>query len=228
MKKSIAKKIILGFVVSGAFATTIVNATEYSLSNTSRANYFMNSVEEETLAKRLGELRRESGENGIWIKSFYSKGQGDSWGKYTFWGESGNLVEGFDQSVHGFQVGYDRKVSSNEKHNIYLGGFIGLTKSDVNYNFRPYGALQGIDFSVEEDMKGYNFGVYGIYHQPKNDFYVNGTLKFGSVKNEIAGTLKIPGQNNSTFEDNDRRSNWGATVEVGQKFFLQKKKAVFM
>ena len=217
MKKSMAMKITLGLVLGGLLASGSASAatgTELSLSNTGRANYFMNTVEEDSLHTRLGELREGEEKNGVWVKSFYSKGEGDSHG---YWGIN-NAVSGFDQSVHGFQVGYDRKVSSNDKRNIYVGGFIGTTRSNVDYDY-VWATTTDRD-SVEEDMTGYSGGIYGVYHKPSNDFYVNGTVKFGTVKNEI----DIHDGESIYASDSDRRSNWGASAEVGQKFFMGKAK----
>ena len=181
----------------------LVNNATYSTTtqfvpNFARAGFYTNYVETNSLMKRMGDVR--DGDN-----------QGNVWGR-VFGGEmkiDGNGVQaGFTQDYHGFQVGGDKKISSNDKRDIYVGAHLGYTKGNSDYGASGSG-----------DIDSYYGGLYGIYHQPKTGFYVDGVVKVGTMRSK----QEILQSSVNWVDDKDSATSWSASVEVGQRFFLKDK-----
>jgi outer membrane autotransporter barrel domain len=188
---------------SGAYdlvQTGQLSTTATYVPNIVRTVYYTNYVETNSLMKRMGDLRSNSDSGNVWARGFVGQINADA---------RGNLGE-YKQNYHGFQVGMDKKISSNEVRDIYVGGHLGYTSSNNDYRAAGNG-----------DTTSYYGGVYGTYHRPNTGFYVDGVLKVGSVKHE----QEIVQSGLILAKDSDRASAWALSFEAGQRFFFGNGKA---
>ena len=188
---------------SGAYdlvQTGQLSTTAAYVPNIVRTVYYTNYVETNSLMKRMGDLRSNSDNGNVWARGFVGQINADA---------RGNLGE-YKQNYHGFQVGMDKKISSNDVRDIYVGGHLGYTSSNNDYRAAGNG-----------DTASYYGGVYGTYHRPNTGFYVDGVLKVGSVKHE----QEIVQSGLILAKDSDRASAWALSFEAGQRFFFGNGKA---
>ncbi|MDL2281246.1 autotransporter outer membrane beta-barrel domain-containing protein [Selenomonadales bacterium OttesenSCG-928-I06] len=164
--------------------------------NASRAMYYLTYAEMNTLMQRMGDLRKNESKGDAWARIFS--------GKFDI--DATNQFDLFQQEYTGVQIGIDKKLKSSEKADFYLGAMFGYTDGDNDY----YQGSQG-------DTTSYYGGIYGLYHQPKNDFFVDTVLKYGSMKNE----MKIFA-NGEHLKDDDKSNVWAFSVETGKRFYLSK------
>jgi outer membrane autotransporter barrel domain len=211
-KKTLIVGLIAGCILAGAtpcFAYNGGAGTEVdSFANAPRSLHTLVNAENDALSHRLEDIRFGEKTGGVWIRSFTGKAEGI---------RHGNMRE-FDQTYRGFVVGVGGKVQSTSRANVYAGGFLGTTKSDVDYSMD---FTTGREYMQSDISTGY-LGAYGIYHQPKNDFYVGTTLKWGTVNQEH--NLKNPGSFGYQSDD-DRSSIWSISFDSGRRFFLGNQKS---
>ena len=183
----------------------LVNNQTYSTStkfvpNFARAAHLNNYAETNSLLKRMGDIRGGDNQGNIWARAFGGEFKVD-----------GNAVQsGFTQDYHGFQVGMDKKVSSNEKRDIYVGAHLGYTKGNSDYGSSGSG-----------DIDSYYGGFYGLYHQPETGFYIDSVLKIGSMKSRQ--DILFSGVDLKSAKDD--ATVWALSVETGKRFFVSDKES---
>lgn len=147
-------------------------------------------LEIDSLNKRLGELRSDQQENGLWLR--YKGGEMENkHGSY------------FKNQYHFYQLGYDNKdeyengVWTKGIAAHYLNG-----KSEFNYG--------------SGDNKSYGGAIYGSWNRLEKQDYIDLVLKYSHLKNHIdyQNTLGTGG-----YGDGSNWS-WSASAEYGREFSL--------
>ncbi|WP_434777833.1 autotransporter outer membrane beta-barrel domain-containing protein [Neisseria sp. Ec49-e6-T10] len=156
-------------------------------------NYLLSNIENQTLLQRMGELRQSEGSEGdVWARAF--TGKLDSF--------ADNVAQGFDLDYTGIQIGAD-KLFIREQGHLYLGGMIGTTKADANYDIG------------DGDTKSYHAGMYLTY-KGNNGFYIDGIAKYVHMKNnftaQTGGGYKVKGGGNT--------SGYSVGIEAGKRFYF--------
>lgn len=165
--------------------------------STLRGTYLLNYAENNTLMQRLGDLRETLKLSGLWFRAHGGKFEADA----------GNFAKELDMNYGGIQVGYDRKVEISGKGELYIGGYFGYSKGELDY-----------DAKGESEVESKTLGIYGTYVRP-NNFYIDAVAKYFTTDSSMevfdtAGTL---------VEGNSSSDGYGASIEVGQKFAIGNK-----
>lgn len=162
------------------------------------AGYLLNYVENQTLLKRLGDLRGGKDSNGIWARSYG--------GKFETNGDG--FLRGYDMDYWGLQAGYDKKIErKDQKGTVYVGGFFGYSKGNVDYR---YG-------SGEIDSK--SLGAYWTHLSP-NGFYADLVFKYGWMKDEFH---VFDSAGNPVQEKNIRTQGFSGSLELGRRYHFDQK-----
>jgi len=170
-------------------------------------------IESGSLQERTGSLfQSEETADGVSVWGRYLGGKvRQNSGTHTLFAPST-----IKATYSGIQVGMDKKI--NEK--VRIGGFVGYTDYNVDY------VTNG-----DADIHSTHVGIYGIYKKPETGFYLDGTFKVGSLKQNQnfrwdPQTYPVMGQtlnNDVHLNDSDRSSNWSLSVGAGQKVYLNDK-----
>ncbi|MCY1291852.1 Pertactin autotransporter [compost metagenome] len=151
------------------------------------------SAEMNALVKRLGELRMGEDNGGVWARGI---------GK-TFEVDNGSS-RGYDQNVHGLEVGADTAIALNGGK-LYVGGMIGAATSDQDFG-------DGSSGTIDSKL----IGAYATWLDD-NGYYVDTVAKYNRLDNEVK-TLSNTGEQVKGSYDTD---GYGADVEVGKHIKLQ-------
>ncbi|MDL2298426.1 autotransporter outer membrane beta-barrel domain-containing protein, partial [Synergistaceae bacterium OttesenSCG-928-D05] len=169
--------------------------------NTIIGNYFLAYAETDTLIKRLGDLRSDMqhSKHGAWFRGFGGKMESDA----------RQYVRGFDMDYWGVQVGYDnlleRETSWFKNGDTYVGGFVGMSKGDLDFNQTGYGT---------GDIEHHTMGMYWTYIGDTG-YYFDAIAKYVWSKNEFnvqdsAGAMVQGGHLNT--------GGVGMSLEMGRRF----------
>ncbi|MNM79774.1 Pertactin autotransporter precursor [compost metagenome] len=150
------------------------------------------NAEMNALVKRLGELRMGEDNGGVWARGI---------GK-TFEVDNGDS-RGFDQDVHGMEIGADTAIPL-DGGKLYVGGMVGAAKSTQNY---------GDGSSGEIDSK--LIGAYATWLDD-NGYYVDTVAKYNRMDNEVKTTSNSGQQVKGSY----KTDGYGADVEVGKHIKL--------
>ncbi len=166
--------------------------------NVFSGGYLLNYAETQTLLQRMGDLRQDSNDGGVWARAYG--------GKFT--SSADGFLSGFDMSYSGMQVGADKKIALKNKGNIYVGGMFGYSKGNLDY---------GVG-SGSIDSK--TLGAYGTYMAPTG-FYADLVLKYGWMKNDFK---VLDSAGDWVTGDDMSTDGLSASLEVGQRIHLDRKK----
>lgn len=147
-------------------------------------------LEIDSLNKRLGELRNDQQENGLWLR--YKGGEMKSkHGSY------------FKNQYHFYQLGYDNK--DENEHGIWTKG-IAAHYLDGKSEF-TYGS---------GDNKSYGGTIYGSWQRHEKQDYVDLVLKYSHLKNhfDYQNTFGAGGYGAGS------NWSWSASAEYGREFSL--------
>ncbi len=161
-------------------------------------SYLLNYAETQTLMKRMGDLRDGKESGNVWGRIHGGK----------FHSNSDSFLKNFDMSYVGVQVGADKKfVREDGKGVVYLGGFFGYTKGDLDY-----GRGSG-------DVDSKSLGAYWT-HMHHNGFYADAVFKYGWMKNDFdvldSQGAKVTGDDIST-------RGFTGSLEVGRRYHFDRK-----
>lgn len=164
------------------------------------SGYLINYGETQTLLQRMGDLRSGDFEGNVWARTYG--------GDFSL-SRNGNL-SGYDLSYWGLQVGADKKITlKNNKGDLYLGGFFGYTKG--NLDFHPTG-------SGEIDSK--SVGLYGSYMAPSG-FYTDLVLKYNWMNSEF----RVLDTQGAQVTGKDLKTDGpSVSLEVGKRFHFDSRK----
>lgn len=174
-------------------------STALGSANLYLGSYLLNYAENQTLLKRLGDLRDGAEENGIWARMYG--------GKFERRGDQGR--SGFDMDYYGIQTGMDKKITrKDQKAIVYVGGFAGYSKGSLDYH-------QG---SGDTELK--YLGAYWT-HIHRNGFYADAVLKYGWMNSDFkaidTGGNQIKGKGLDT-------NTWSGSLEIGRKYYQNQQK----
>lgn len=147
-------------------------------------------LEIDSLNKRLGELRNDQQENGIWLR--YKGGEMKS-----------KDTSHFKNQYHFYQLGYDNK--DEYENGIWTKG-IAAHYLDGKSEF-DYGA---------GDNKSYGGSLYSSWNRPDQQDYVDLVFKYSHLKSnfDYRNTLGTGGHGTGS------NSSWSVSAEYGREFSL--------
>lgn len=154
------------FVMTGATIKDVKLSNIPKAAHQSRAAMLsMMNAENDTLAQRLGELRGQQAENGVWARYVGGK-------------ETTNIAFGDVKTTYnGVQIGYDRALGNSKEWNIGITGSYIDGKADV--------------FSGHSDLSSKTIGLYTTYANEKGHFF-DAIIKTGRISNKyqsFGGTI---------------------------------------
>ncbi len=153
--------------------------------------YLLNYVENRTLMQRMGDLRNQSKDGNIWLRSY-----GGSLDSFA----SGKL-SGFDMGYSGIQFGGDKRLS--DVMPLYVGLYIGSTHASPDYS--------GGDGTARSDY----MGMYASY-MAQNGFYSDLVIKASRQKN----SFHVLDSQNNGVNANGTANGMSISLEAGQRFNL--------
>lgn len=127
--------------------------------NTQRVFFFLSRIANNDIHKRMGDLRDNTAEEGVWLRSY---------------GGDGDMEGGMDYKMLGIQGGYDRTYERNDGKVI-----AGLSYLHTKADFSGMGA--------DGSGNGNFLGVYGSFIGNKGH-YIDAIMKYGRMSNEITAT----------------------------------------
>jgi outer membrane autotransporter protein len=151
------------------------------------------SAQMNALVKRLGELRMGEDNGGVWTRGIGKSFEIDN-------GDS----RGFDQDVHGMEIGADTAIELDGSK-LYVGGMVGGARSTQNYG-------DGGSGEIDSQL----LGTYATWLDD-NGYYVDAVAKYNRMRNEVK-TLANTGERVKGSYDTD---GFGADLEVGRHIKLQ-------
>jgi outer membrane autotransporter protein len=160
--------------------------------NSMNAYYLITYAERQALYQRMGDLRQSGQDGDVWLRSYHG----------GFDKLSGGLMNGFDMSYSGIQLGADKKQTLNESE-LFIGVMMGLTEGSQRY-------LTG-----DGTLKSKHIGVYASYLS-SGGFYVDGLIKYNDLKNSfsVADTMAF------NVSGSGRSKGISASLEAGKRFYL--------
>ncbi|WP_407436593.1 autotransporter outer membrane beta-barrel domain-containing protein [Lelliottia sp.] len=167
--------------LSAASNTAMANASVNYMTATAR-------LEIDSLNKRLGELRNDQQENGVWMR--YKGGEVKS--------DEGSY---FKNRYNFYQLGYDNKVE-------YESGI--LTKGFAAHYLNGKSTFdQG-----SGENKSYGGSIYGSWNRPEKQDYVDWVLKYSHLKSDFDYRNTF----GSTGHGSTSHGAWSASAEYGREF----------
>lgn len=170
-----------------------VTTTAEAAANALVAAYLANFAENQSLLKRMGDLRSGAPTQDVWARVY--GGNMNAFGS--------GLLRGFDMDYKGLQFGLDRQVLHTEEGRLYVGGALGLLDSDQNYR-RGSGSL-----------KSYSAALYGTYLTDQH-FYTDVMLKYARMKDKF----DVQDSADQRVEGREHANGVSLSAEVGQRFAL--------
>lgn len=151
------------------------------------------NAEMDSLNQRLGDVRGEKGEGGVWVRGLGKRLEVDS----------GKSRE-FDQSIKGVQVGADKAIPlSNGK--VLVGGMVGASQADMDFG---EGAKGKVDAT--------SVGAYGTYLH-EDGWYVDGVAKLQNFDADV----KMPNNLGHSVKGDYSGKGVGVSVEAGKHIKLE-------
>lgn len=139
-----------------------MQAVNRAICNTQKCFFFMSRIANNDIHKRMGDLRDNTAEEGVWLRSY---------------GGDGDMEGGMSYKMLGIQGGYDRTYERNDGKVIAGVSYL-YTKADFS------GA--GADGSGNGNF----IGAYGSFVGNKGH-YIDAILKYGKMSNEIVANDEI-------------------------------------
>jgi outer membrane autotransporter protein len=147
-----------------------------------------------SLRSRMGELRLNKGDTGVWMRTYGNK--------YDVSQSSGL---GYKQTQHGFSLGADAPLPVGDGQWL-VGVLAGQSNSSLDLN-------RGTSGSV----KSYYAGVYTTWLDQDSGYYFDGVLKFNRFRNDA----KVSMSDGTRAKGNYDNSGAGASLEFGRHIKLE-------
>lgn len=148
-----------------------ITTTADAAANSMVASYLANFVENQSLIKRMGELRDSGEQSNAWARVY--GGKIDSFGS--------GLLNGFDLDYKGIQFGVDRRLSIDNGARLYMGMALGILDTDQDYKLMVSSKQHG---KGSGGLKSYSTAIYGTYVTDQN-FYTDVMVKYARMKNKF-------------------------------------------
>jgi len=157
--------------------------------------YLLDYAENQTLLQRMGAIRTENHNGNYWGRTFG--------GKFHVYGDS--VLEGYQMTYSGVQIGYDREIGLKSTSGIFhIGGMASYSRGHLGYGFG----------SGTIDSK--NLGIYGTY-ATLNGFYSDLTLKYGWQKNQFQMQDSL---GNGVHSGDICTQGVSASLEIGKRQYI--------
>ncbi|WP_421556108.1 autotransporter outer membrane beta-barrel domain-containing protein [Pseudomonas kitaguniensis] len=147
--------------------------------------------EEASLRARMGELRFEPGQAGLWIRGFGNK-----------YNVSENSGTAYTQNQRGFSIGADMPLADSQ---WLVGVMAGHSTSDLNLARGSSGTI-----------KSYFVGAYATWMDQESGFYFDAVAKANRFQNEA----KVALSDNNTTKGNYNNVGGGLSAEFGRNIKL--------
>ncbi len=153
------------------------------------ATRLMVNAQMDTLVKRLGELRMDNDEGGIWSRGFTR----DQTIKT-------NGTRQFEQTVNGLEIGADRAFRINDNQ-LFIGGFTSLGTSKQDFGENSHSKINSIS------MGGY------MTYATHSGFYIDSVLKYSYFKTKINFVDNIGDRIGAAYNNHALTAN----LEIGHR-----------
>lgn len=171
-----------------------ITTTAEAAANSLVATYLVNFAENQSLLKRMGDLRAGTSERNTWGRVYGGKMDAFSAG----------LLSGFDMDYKGMQFGTDNQVFQDEQSRIYVGGALGLLDSDQHYR-------QG-----SGTLKSYSAALYGTYLTDQH-FYTDMMLKYARMRDNF----DVKDSAGHHVDGREYSTGLSFSAEVGQRLYIE-------
>lgn len=160
--------------------------------NTLNQAFFNYVLEWNNMQKRMGELRDEVANGGVWIRNY---------------GGASTYLKDNKTKYYELQIGAD-KISEFDDFNAYVG----IIFTNSIYKLDTKNILEG-------KVKGIGGGLYSSFLF-NNGFYIDMIAKYADYKNDYTLTLNN-GNNKAVYIKADNHSkNLVASIELGNRFYM--------
>lgn len=160
--------------------------------NTLNQAFFNYVLEWNNMQKRMGELRDEVGNGGIWIRNF---------------GGASSYLKDNKTKYYELQIGAD-KISEMDDFNAYAG----IIFTNSVYKLDTKNMLEG-------KVKGIGGGLYSSFIF-NNGFYIDMIAKYVDYKNDYTLTLNNGNNKAIYINANNHSKSVVASVELGNRFYM--------
>ena len=147
-----------------------------------------------TLRTRMGEVRRDEGKSGGWVRAYGNK-----------FDVSASSGVGYEQTQQGISFGADAPLPIGGGQWL-IGLLGGYSQSDLNLS-------RGTSGTVDS----YYLGAYTTWLDPQSGYYFDGVLKFNRFLNESDVQLSDGKKTKGNYDNN----GVGASLEFGRHIALQ-------
>lgn len=142
-----------------------------------------------SLRSRMGELRFNGGQPGLWMRSYGNK--------YNVADASGT---GYQQNQQGLSIGADGRLPWGDGQWL-AGGLVGYSKSDLNLN-------EGTSGSVDS----YYVGAYTTWLDAESGYYFDGLAKLNRFQNRAEVAINDGSQSKGDYDN----LGMGVSAEFGR------------
>lgn len=154
--------------------------------------------EEASLRARMGELRFEPGQAGLWIRGFGNK--------YNVSESSGSA---YTQNQRGFSIGADMPLADSQ---WLVGVMAGHSTSDLNLARGSSGTV-----------KSYFAGLYATWMDQESGFYFDTVAKVNRFQNEAKATLSDSTSSKGNYNNlgGSLSAEFGRNIKLDDGWFVE-------
>ncbi|ULO02373.1 autotransporter serine protease (peptidase_S8 domain) [Campylobacter sp. RM5004] len=160
--------------------------------NTLNQAFFNYVLEWNNMQKRMGELRDEVANGGVWIRNY---------------GGASTYLKDNKTKYYELQIGAD-KISEFDDFNAYAG----IIFTNSIYKLDTKNILEG-------KVKGIGGGLYSSFLF-NNGFYIDMIAKYADYKNDYTLTLNNGNNKAVHIKANNHSKNLVASIELGNRFYM--------
>lgn len=153
-----------------------------------------------SLRSRMGELRFNGGQPGLWMRSYGNK--------YNVADASGT---GYQQNQHGLSLGADGRLPWGDGQWL-AGGLVGYSKSDLDLN-------EGTSGSIDS----YYIGAYTTWLDADSGYYFDGLIKLNRFQNRAKVAINDGTHSKGDYDNfaTGMSLEFGRHVQLSDGYFIE-------
>ncbi|MHC2147877.1 outer membrane autotransporter protein [Pseudomonas sp. 210_17 TE3656] len=171
--------------------------TVMALFNTAATIWYGEST---SLRSRMGELRFNGGQPGLWMRSYGNK--------YNVADASGT---GYQQNQHGLSIGADGRLPWGDGQWL-AGGLVGYSKSDLDLN-------EGTSGSIDS----YYIGAYTTWLDAESGYYFDGLAKLNRFQNRAKVAINDGSHSKGEYDNvgTGVSAEFGRHIPLSDGYFIE-------